>query len=1413
MTRLCLSTILGAIVAAPLAAAPTVSHEGDVWTLSNDCLQVDIDARAGTYRVLDKRCGYLWQGPEGGPVQSATLAVPRAAQVPVVDGDLSDWGDAGAIVAITPQMLGDAKRVDNAADLSATLRVLWDPSGLYLGVEVSDDALVWPAADESQWWYKDSIEFWLNGSQYAIRAGQWGCNVWSSSGGAEDIRAAMKPGAGGYAIEAFIPLSRLGQEASRGLGGRLRFALGINDCDGEDGRQGQLYYPAGWQHSNTETFASATLVAEDGKPLAQAPAEPTRVLTPVDEQSPGRASFKVDLKSTAAPIPATLTFALDGDGPELLITATAENPAQSIGRFGVLHPLMLDRADGRILAATYCNGIGVPTEDLSWKGRQWATYSSLDMPWVGLTDGEIGYLLLWELPSSCDNGMARLEGGLCGGRELLAPGVYHDPIKGTFGAPRTVRYSFSAAGGHVALCKRYRRYAADNGILVTQKEKMRTRPAIARLAGAPDIWGRSDLAFCREARAAGMDRAIVNGPTAKADMQAIIDQGYLTSVYDNYEDMFEGDGGRYGDCKTETDAVVQADGSLKKAWLTKGDPPKQFMKRCTALFEKVARRWIPPELESHAYNARFLDVTTACGMIECYSDTHGLNRTEDRAARINLARYVGHELGLVLGGEHGRWWGVPYFDYWEGMQSGGFYSWPAGHVGLELPQSREEIGRNYLEWGLGEKNRYPLWELVFHDCVVSTWYWGDSTGHLQEVAPELGTKQDAFNVLYGTVPLYWVNKPYSYRWDEPETRARLLESYRNTCKLHEKIAFEEMLSHEFVTEDRAVQKTVFGDGTEVWVNFGQKPWTLQTGEESYNLPQFGFYAKGPQIELYRAQRAQQAADPGATPLVTCIRTEDYLSVQGNVPGLVETSDGLPLGLQRTADGGIKVLLAPGTTWATFDVDAVYPDAAEGQWLAVPADASGTPTKLLPVPAAEGGMLTLRAPLTDGATLLLLSPAAMVQRAEPGIAGEPGLAPARVAQGATARITVPLRNYGGKTAEGLEVSLYAGRPETGKKLATKSVTVPAGATSEVALEFDTSRYDGQVALSVLLDAADTVEEICEADNRGAVTLWVEPNLDLWESSVDVTVDPGELDRTGAIAGMAFAATVADPASIRVVVAKEGPLREHLAPCQYEPAEGRLLWRLPGTVPAGQTMPCRIHFDPADTGRHEAPVVTHWDSATESYEGPNYRVGFKEGYIRSVALRRGGELIEIIDHLGVSSQDTGWVDEVGEVRSFEVLSDGPVLTRVRVQKDLRGDHSYDKLYSFYPDHFEVTVLSPERFGTMSRSFYVAQCRYEDDKGNKAQIDGKGDAEGISGENSGPKWYATWTDDWALSGIPLTPHANVGYWDGGAMAGLGYNGSGENATVGYYLHIAAEGERLDGPKLAAGDYARAMAPVLVR
>ena len=127
--------------------------------------------------------------------------------------------------------------------------------------------------------------------------------------------------------------------------------------------------------------------------------------------------------------------------------------------------------------------------------------------------------------------------------------------------------------------------------------------------------------------------------------------------------------------------------------------------------------------------------------------------------------------------------------------------------------------------------------------------------------------------------------------------------------------------------------------------------------------------------------------------------------------------------------------------------------------------------------------------------------------------------------------------------------------------------------------------------------------------------------------------------------------------------------------------------------------------------------------------------------------------------------------------------------------------------------MQVVSPEIYGAMSRAYYMADADYEDDKGNQARIDGKGDAENIYSKNPKPQWYATWGPTWAVNGIAVTPFDNVCYWDAGGKAGLGFVGgqTKPGQTVAYFIHALKDGAPV-ATALAKADREQALKPVVV-
>jgi hypothetical protein len=243
-----------------------------------------------------------------------------------------------------------------------------------------------------------------------------------------------------------------------------------------------------------------------------------------------------------------------------------------------------------------------------------------------------------------------------------------------------------------------------------------------------------------------------------------------------------------------------------------------------------ARERIPADLATHPYRCRFIDTTTAAPWHECYDPNHPMTRTESRRWKMELLRYVCDQSQLVTGCETGHAAAVPFVHYFEGMLSLGPYRVP--DAGRRMSEIWAEVPAAVAKFQLGHNYRLPLWELVYHDCVVAQWYWGDYNNKL----PALWDKRDLFNVLYGTPPMFMFNRRL---WEE--NRARFVQSYRNTCPHVRQVGYQEMTDHRFLTPDRSVQQTEFANGMLITVNFGSVDHRLTDGRV---VPARGFLTQG-----------------------------------------------------------------------------------------------------------------------------------------------------------------------------------------------------------------------------------------------------------------------------------------------------------------------------------------------------------------------------------------------------------------------------------------------------------------------------------------------------------------------------------------------------------------------------------------
>lgn len=452
----------------------------------------------------------------------------------------------------------------------------------------------------------------------------------------------------------------------------------------------------------------------------------------------------------------------------------------------------------------------------------YAGHGGLSMPWYGIVDRETGSGIetIVHTPDDAAVKMDRLGSG----RLTLQP--TWEASKGTMHYPRALTYVVIGRGGYVAQAKYYRRQILNTSAFVTLAAKRRANPDVDKLVGAADVWNwtGNKVELCREMKKLGMNRVLWSNGGSRDEVQAINRLGYLTSVYDNFQDVYPPGSPSYLNTRGwPADLVWTRDGQYMHGWdiYTKKPDGTNEVLHGGVIASSRAVTWainkVPGDVAAHGYTCRFIDTTTATPWREDYNPAHPLTRSDDRRYKMRLLDYVSNTLHQVLGTETGIEPAVPYVHYFEGMMSLAPYRLPdSGRDLIDYKVPTPE----FVRYQVGYSNRIPLWELVYHECVVSYWYWGDSSNK----EPEFWDQRDLYNILYGTPPLYLFDDPVWAKY-----KSRFVSSYNSVAPVIRRHGYSEMISHWFVTPDGSVQATHWSDGETVIVNFGESVYHTSDG--------------------------------------------------------------------------------------------------------------------------------------------------------------------------------------------------------------------------------------------------------------------------------------------------------------------------------------------------------------------------------------------------------------------------------------------------------------------------------------------------------------------------------------------------------------------------------------------------------
>lgn len=532
--------------------------------------------------------------------------------------------------------------------------------------------------------------------------------------------------------------------------------------------------------------------------------------------------------------------------PYIQLTMSSEDEFEG----DICYPPAFDVYENDIAVLPYCEGVAFPVNspDILLPQRLRMYVAEMSMSFWGITTGQKNDAWLLCAVKTNHDAVVIPKIGTDG---LLRLQPVWEPQKGKWGYDRIMQFCIGNNGGITAMCHTYREFAKKKGFVVTLKEKVKRVPNIDKLVGSANVWlWNSDAMsmlydpnptyfvptkeqlgirknIATEMKRNGMTRilwSIFNENVDKETVEYMNDLGYLTTFYDIYTDVIPHpiahliSEPRKIRCKHRMSAYpdgirIEKDGSFGKAWRLKGKDGNFYDQNniCDIEALKYAMNFIPKHTKETSLKGIFLDVVVM-RVAECYHPNHPMTRSDAFRYKRILLQYL-NDIGLVSGTEVGCEDVAANINYQEGMMSPPLYrAYDSGRRMTTLYYD-DNIDEKIHKYMLNPVYRVPLWELVYHDCVVSYWYWGDSTNS----CPELIKKRDLFCALYGLPALYSFDVA-----DWEKLKKDIIASYHRTSDIAAKTGYYRMMSFEYVTDDKLVQKTTFENGIEVIANFSDK---------------------------------------------------------------------------------------------------------------------------------------------------------------------------------------------------------------------------------------------------------------------------------------------------------------------------------------------------------------------------------------------------------------------------------------------------------------------------------------------------------------------------------------------------------------------------------------------------------------
>ena len=358
----------------------------------------------------------------------------------------------------------------------------------------------------------------------------------------------------------------------------------------------------------------------------------------------------------------------------------------------------------------------------------------------------------------------------------------------------------------------------------------------------PDEWGDGlSVKLLERFAESGLDRLWLGAdswqdgfrhPTAVAKAREL---GYLVGPYDSYHSIHHPnekdtwETAQFDLPLYEIGAIVNADGTKNRG----------FKKKGYHLSPIVAQPYVEDRVNgivaqmSTDFNTWFIDCDAYGELFDDYSPSHPATQLDGMNARLARIAWIRDTHKMVVGSEGGAAYSAPTLHFAHGMtvpvigwgdpdmkeKTSSYYVggyWPPEAPAIHIKQV--PLKPNYLYLYYDPRFRLPLYQIVFHDSVITTNHWGSGSLKFENAIGTLALLE----LLYNVPPLYHLNMA-----EFSKHKAWIERHYAFFSPLHREIGGQAMTDFEWLSDNRQVQRTEFGDVVELFANFGAVPFEYE----------------------------------------------------------------------------------------------------------------------------------------------------------------------------------------------------------------------------------------------------------------------------------------------------------------------------------------------------------------------------------------------------------------------------------------------------------------------------------------------------------------------------------------------------------------------------------------------------------